>query len=273
MATGGAERNVQGDDFRQTCGLCMESYRGRQPKLLPCFHTFCLPCLTTLAETAATSANTRQKESSTDTKKQEITGAADEVSGGTGGDEGDGGDFSGGLRDAENHHGDTGEVIMFLCPTCRSPVRVPDGGVKNLQANFYLHEADDSSRSVSCELCEDEDQKQDATHACEECRVKLCRSCRRIHDRFPGAGSHHLNPLCQPTDQSVVLQEKMCLYHPDQKLSFFCPTCDVCVCFHCKLTSHNSHDLVDLTAAARQVKLEAKGLQIKANQQVLNQNL
>ena len=40
-------------DSRMTCSVCLEPYRGRQPKLLPCFHTFCLPCLSQLAEREA----------------------------------------------------------------------------------------------------------------------------------------------------------------------------------------------------------------------------
>ena len=59
MATGAAENQTKSDDFRHTCALCMEPYsRGRSPKLLPCFHTFCLPCLTSLAENV-TSTTTR----------------------------------------------------------------------------------------------------------------------------------------------------------------------------------------------------------------------
>ncbi|XP_025098763.1 uncharacterized protein LOC112566674 isoform X6 [Pomacea canaliculata] len=40
MSTGSAP-----DDERSTCSVCLEPYKGRNPKLLPCFHTFCLPCL------------------------------------------------------------------------------------------------------------------------------------------------------------------------------------------------------------------------------------
>ncbi|KAK7499513.1 hypothetical protein BaRGS_00009165 [Batillaria attramentaria] len=46
MATGGGDRSLDG---RVVCSVCLEPYRGRQPKLLPCFHTFCLPCLSQLA--------------------------------------------------------------------------------------------------------------------------------------------------------------------------------------------------------------------------------
>lgn len=52
MATGGAA------DDPHVCGVCLESYRGRNPKLLPCYHTFCLSCLRDL-KTRATLVSTR----------------------------------------------------------------------------------------------------------------------------------------------------------------------------------------------------------------------
>ena len=83
MATGAAENKTKSDDFRHTCGLCMEPYsRGRSPKLLPCFHTFCLPCLTALAENV-TSTTTRKKqrgrteEETSDTTADGETGMGD----------------------------------------------------------------------------------------------------------------------------------------------------------------------------------------------------
>ena len=56
MASGGADKKKE-DDFRHTCGLCMEPYRCRTPKLLPCFHTFCLPCLAALVENVHTATS------------------------------------------------------------------------------------------------------------------------------------------------------------------------------------------------------------------------
>ena len=44
----GDSDQASGDDFREFCSLCLECYQGRTPKILPCFHTFCLPCLTAL---------------------------------------------------------------------------------------------------------------------------------------------------------------------------------------------------------------------------------
>lgn len=41
-----------GSNFDPTavCSVCLLPFVGRQPKILPCFHTFCLPCLTSMVK-------------------------------------------------------------------------------------------------------------------------------------------------------------------------------------------------------------------------------
>ena len=54
MATGAL--SADSVDSRVTCCVCLEPYRGRRPKLLPCLHTLCLPCLNQLADRQAARA-------------------------------------------------------------------------------------------------------------------------------------------------------------------------------------------------------------------------
>ena len=35
---------------RVTCNVCFEPLKGRQPKILPCLHSFCSPCLDQIVE-------------------------------------------------------------------------------------------------------------------------------------------------------------------------------------------------------------------------------
>ena len=70
MATGGSPTQ-QEEDFRHTCSLCMEPYRGRSPKILPCFHTFCLPCLTALQESVTTATTERPLEEKTEPEENQ----------------------------------------------------------------------------------------------------------------------------------------------------------------------------------------------------------
>ena len=161
MATGAAENKMKSDDFRHTCGLCMEPYsRGRSPKLLPCFHTFCLPCLTSLAENV-TSTTTRGENRGRTEEEAADTTADGETRKGDGheetavgveeklqeeeeemeeenedGEQGKGEKTRGEGDDDEGKGekaSDPGDV--FLCPTCRAPVTVPKGGVAALQVS------------------------------------------------------------------------------------------------------------------------------------------
>ncbi|KAK7496181.1 hypothetical protein BaRGS_00012591, partial [Batillaria attramentaria] len=97
MATGGSDRSV---DSRVVCSVCLEPYRGRQPKLLPCFHTFCLPCLSQLAESGTRPQTSGDARPATDEVKEKTA------------------TFS----------------PTIACPTCRNIIPVPPGGVQHFQA-------------------------------------------------------------------------------------------------------------------------------------------
>ncbi|KAK7500151.1 hypothetical protein BaRGS_00008698 [Batillaria attramentaria] len=261
MATGGERTSSKGDDFRHTCGLCMEPYRGRQPKLLPCFHTFCLPCLVTLAATATTPPAT---DSENALQEKGAEGEKADVSETTGQTE---------KKDADVEKSDDGGKVVFLCPTCRNPVTVPEGGVASLQTNFYLEyeETSEPQKPLPCEMCEEEE-RQDATHACDACRKRMCRSCRRLHDMLTDRNTHSVRPL-GPQDQpasaaNVEVKSRNCQVHPDQVLCFHCQKCDVSICLHCKLTSHEGHVTEDLAATARRAKEELTSLLVTATQQI-----
>ena len=137
MATGGEPPDgSKEEDFRHTCSLCMEPYRGRCPKLLPCFHTFCLPCLTALQLSVTKAAPDNQTESGgqsseEEKEKQSTLGkdCRDTQGAGT-----DGTSQSADVRTGDDVSDvDKPPRATFPCPTCRTPVAIPEGGVASLQ--------------------------------------------------------------------------------------------------------------------------------------------
>nr|KAG5709115.1 hypothetical protein BaRGS_028571 [Batillaria attramentaria] len=66
----------------------------------------------------------------------------------------------------------------------------------------------------------------------------------------------------------VQAEKKTCQNHPDQLLCFFCQKCDVSICLHCKLTSHEGHVTVDMAVASRQAKEEVAKLVGKVKDQI-----
>lgn len=124
-----------------------------------------------------------------------------------------------------------------------------------------------------CNLCDDA-----ATVAeghCTECDQDMCGACIHRHSRMSLAANHTVTlfspqdnddeavaPLPAPRSQSLRLRTRrgtmdvveMCRKHREEKLRFFCLSCQLPVCRDCVLTAHKQHlteDIGDATMAAR----------------------
>ena len=127
MATGGVPTRKE-EDSRHTCSLCMEPYRERSPQILPCFHTFCLPCLNTLQDfvTSATPER-RLEEENRPTEVEEQKQLDSNREEGKKQDKTSEGDY------VTNDRNDVVDKFLFLCLTCLGSVSIPEGGVAALQ--------------------------------------------------------------------------------------------------------------------------------------------
>ena len=132
MATGGTPTRKE-EDFRHTCSLCMEPYRGRSPKILPCFHTFCLPCLTALQDSVSIATPERRHAEENQPTEDEDQKQRDSNS-----DEGKKQDETSEGDDVTNDRSDDVEKSVLLCPNCRAPVSIPEGGVAALQVRCLV---------------------------------------------------------------------------------------------------------------------------------------
>ena len=191
--------NKLGEDFL-SCAICLELFK--KPKVLPCNHSFCEPCLTTLVKKAG----------------------------------------------------------KLNCPTCGMPCQLPDGGVSELKANFFINsladlylnqspKTDDTQPSV-CHGCEE----RKAKHWCIDCSMKLCASCTKSHKKFMrGHKVMTLDEYKEANSSSLLLQQNVyCSVHPDNVVKFYCEKCEVTVCSDCAIIKHRSaeHVLRDLQEAA-----------------------
>ncbi|KAL8607514.1 hypothetical protein ACOMHN_004483 [Nucella lapillus] len=153
MATAKRTGSMLGN--REICSVCLEPFRGRDPKLMPCFHTFCLPCLTRMAEKAKTELAEQRK-------------------------------VSGSIDDPDTEVG--AEDVFIICPSCRTDIQVPPEGAHKFQGNFYLpiQEQEGPVQPILCDQC---DQGQVASHCCTQCYLKLCFHCHRTHRHGPQAAA------------------------------------------------------------------------------------
>ena len=116
---------------------------------------------------------------------------------------------------------------------------------------------------------EGEEEVQEASFTCDKCRQRMCRTCRRLHDRFTDAREHHVRTLNADDLPGGKEQVKaLCSVHREQELCFHCQKCDVSICLHCKLTSHEGHVTEDMATAVLRAKQELAVLVAKADKQV-----
>ena len=142
------------------------------------------------------------------------------------------------------------------CPNCRKETRVPPGGVKDLDDNFFInHSVDEfivkhkveSGAEVKCDECSEEDP---AVTFCSECTIFLCHVCNEHHKRSNKFHGHDIIPLTELRSKKDAIQLKpkpmMCKEHGTE-LFFYCETCDQLVCIYCIVKNHifHNHDIVE----------------------------
>ena len=206
-------RDGRASSRHHECAVCMETFKS--PRILSCFHTFCLACLKQLVQ----------------------------------------------------HSPGT-----FSCPTCRTAIEVPVGGVDKFQVNFYVEadiasqQAGSRSAAKKCDVCK----KGQATHKCSDCNQFSCDNCTTIHASFAATKSHTVLTLSSAADAAVkVAKERYCSTHTDEKLRFFCTKCSAVICRDCKLTSHEGHATTDLSAKSSAAKKLIKKVTKQSHQNLV----
>ncbi|KAI8498563.1 hypothetical protein Bbelb_237650 [Branchiostoma belcheri] len=202
-------------DFLE-CTICLEPYK--DPKILPCLHTFCKGCLEKFV-----------------VKQSKV-------------------------KD------------RFPCPTCRIETVLPEGGVAGLKNNFFVLSLRDTVQAhksaasveedkVSCDVCEEEV----ATCGCVVCEEFFCDECARAHRRAKRTRDHEIIGVAELKEQLITKTSSvkstslpMCPKHEDEKLKFYCETCQSPICRDCTVLQHKDHKYGYLTDVVSDVRAKIK---------------
>ena len=188
------------------CPICTEMFCN--PKMLPCYHTFCLKCMERYGE--------------------------------------------------EKRPGET-----LPCPMCRREFKVPNGGLSELNTNFFIdrlifaHSRSISTSEVDCDVCEKvgKQGKVVASSFCLTCREHLCDECCKIHKSMKMTMGHKLSPVCEVSEaMRKKLEASFCKKHPTKYLKYYCQVCKVPSCSTCSKINHNSHKLCEIGVTAKKFK-------------------
>ncbi|XP_070556568.1 tripartite motif-containing protein 2-like [Ptychodera flava] len=189
--------NEISEDFLM-CPVCLEQCDN--PKILPCYHTFCQLCLEKLVE-----------------KTQRLD-----------------------------------------CPSCQTSVQLPEGGVTDLDNNFFMNsmlevvkkrteEAADQSESESeCEFCEETE----ASVFCVDCEQYYCDKCaQKIHKKLKLAATN-LHEILTTGEYKTKIRKRpstvrayeSCKVHPKNEMKYYCDTCKIPICSECTIIDHRAPD-------------------------------
>ena len=201
MATGGVSVEEELYSFELfECSVCLESLINKQPRLLSCGHTFCIPCLQQLLE---------------------------------------------------------GNTVN--CPKCRSPTRLPPGGMQALPKNTDINKMREREQELSarndnfCQMCKNRDSK--VEFICTSCSKRLiCQACFEKHRRIPALKAHNVLPIEETLP--VKQTHENCKKH-GELLEYFCPQCEEAICVTCACDpQHEEHcdQIVDLKTGLKELK-------------------
>ena len=201
------------------CGLCVELYK--EPKVLPCCHTFCRACLDRLIE------------KSTDKRK-----------------------------------------LTCPHPQCRFEHKVSENGAGDFLTDYTtvreleMHQLSTSKERAICEGCETTDPP---VAYCNDCRAFLCDFCATAHMRMKLCRNHRVLPL-ENLEESILGRKVLfCIWHPTcgEPMKIYCKTCEIPVCCHCIVASHQAHILVSIDQdTRREVQSKMSSLSNSAQQKL-----
>ncbi|XP_072028366.1 E3 ubiquitin-protein ligase TRIM71-like [Amphiura filiformis] len=166
------------------------------------------------------------------------------------------------------------------CPNCDAVTKLPSKGVDGLNTNFMLiekHERNlfekqlkEKDTFIPCTSCKN-DSKNKAIAWCRQCQDYMCEAAVKYHKELRITNVHEIIGLEILRSEGIpkgirsVQKERVCPRHKDEKLIFYCETCEVPFCRNCQIIDHprgEDHVQVYLDDAVRKridnIKTEAE---------------
>ena len=149
------------------------------------------------------------------------------------------------------------DKLRTMCPNCRKPVPLSEGGVSSLPSAFYIHHLLEI-REVLEKVCNPKKAKCDKCGEgevqgfCRDCGHFICKLCLTMHGKWKEFQGHQISSLDEVQERAskMVTPTKvtsLCSKHPTEPIKIYCETCDELICRDCTVKTHCNHnyDLVE----------------------------
>ena len=135
-----------------------------------------------------------------------------------------------------------------------------------LPFHFYSGHQEIFKDKTPCGNCNEEGSQ--AMSFCHDCNCFQCQNCVDNHHKMKALNHHTMSTIKELKDKryNPVMQNK-CQKHPMQALTLYCRDreCRTAACASCGHTIHRGHDLIDLTAAADEIRADVRILTSQVN--------
>uniref|UniRef100_A0A672IWR1 Tripartite motif containing 46b n=1 Tax=Salarias fasciatus TaxID=181472 RepID=A0A672IWR1_SALFA len=150
-------------------------------------------------------------------------------------------------------------VMLFPCVPCGRDVELGEKGLTDCLRNLtleriverYRHTVSLGSVAVMCQFCKPP-QTLEATKGCADCRANFCNECFKLYHPWgtPRAQHEHIQPTLNFRPKVLT-----CPDHDQEKLQFYCRSCQRLLCPLCKLRRiHTGHKILPVTQAYQALK-------------------
>ncbi|XP_058260263.1 tripartite motif-containing 46b isoform X5 [Hemibagrus wyckioides] len=151
------------------------------------------------------------------------------------------------------------QIMLFPCVPCGRDVELGERGLVDCMRNLtleriverYRHTVSLGSVAVMCQFCKSP-QTMEATKGCADCRANFCNECFKLYHPWgtPRAQHEHVQPTLNFRPKVLT-----CTEHDQEKLQFYCRTCQKLLCSLCKLRrAHAGHKIVPVSQAYQALK-------------------
>ncbi|XP_046702847.1 tripartite motif-containing protein 46 isoform X2 [Silurus meridionalis] len=149
--------------------------------------------------------------------------------------------------------------MLFPCPTCCRDVELGERGLADCLRNLTLERIIEryrqtvslGSMAVICQFCKPP-QALEATKGCADCRANFCNECFKLYHPWGTPRAQHEHVLPTHSFRPKVL---VCVEHEQERMQFYCRSCQRLLCALCKLRRvHNGHKVMPITHAYQTLK-------------------
>ena len=206
--------SVHEDDVTLICAICRDGLVN--PRTLPCYHSFCLDCLTRASSSSSSSSSALAATAAASGSAQIPTCPLCRTT--------------------------------FSIPTGGLPALPTDSLISQLIKRRETPSTLNPNDVVTC-ACEEEP----AEIYCPSCEAFFGAHCLKSHQKTKRTCTHETVTLAayfEKRGSGDITPRVFCETHQASELDMFCETCQAVLCAHCAVAKHGKHDVVSLTDQA-----------------------